>query len=337
MPVLRFLDNDITEAATKLTQSITLRFFLAILRHARAIRRELRSGSWSIELRRIEYALLPALLRTPFIQMLHGGEISPTQPMDSLLRRYWFLQGINERISLTLCQRFLCVSPIITERLRNTWPQYRHKIDTLTTWANTDIYRPQPFTSDNSSFRVIYCGRLDKFKMPSLMFNTIARLRELIGNVEFHYVGTSNPSRFAEFEAIRPISTIHGYQDADGIARIMARVDAGILTSEFEGMPRFVLETLSCGRPVAAIHLPQLESVIEAGKSGYLAPRLDDPMKQADQLARAFVALRQDIRSGRIDPTIVRSKIESFTPDKLLGRMYQYHRDIQNARQPRLS
>lgn len=331
LPILRFPEYDITEAATKLSQSITLRFFLALFRYQHAIRRQVGSGLWSAELRRIEYAIFPYLLRVPFIQMLHGGEVSPNQPMDSLLKRYWFLQALNERISLALCQRFLCVNPFITERIKKTWPRYADKVGTLSTWANTDIYRPRAFAHNDSIFRILYCGRLDKFKMPTLMFRTIGRLRELLGEgVEFHYVGPSDPRRFPEFELIRESTIIHGYQEAASIAKIMERVDAGILTSEFEGMPRFVLETLCSGRPVAAIHLPQLESVIETGVSGYLATRVDNEERQVELLASAFLSLRGDLRAGRIDPMIVRSKVETFTPEKNLGRMYQYHRDIQD-------
>ena len=103
------------------------------------------------------------------------------------------------------------------------------------------------------------------------MFSTIDRLRKrLPGGVEFHYIGTSDPHRFSEFAAIEDITVRHGFKDAAGMAATLASVHAGILTSEFEGMPRFVLETLGVGRPVAAIHLPQLEPVIHEGVSGFL-------------------------------------------------------------------
>ncbi|WP_164255216.1 glycosyltransferase family 4 protein, partial [Stenotrophomonas maltophilia] len=72
--------------------------------------------------------------------------------------------------------------------------------------------------------------------------------------------GTSNPQRFPEFAAIEDVTICHGFKDAVGMAATIGNVHAGILTSEFEGMPRFVLETLAVGRPVVAMHLPQLEA-----------------------------------------------------------------------------
>ena len=84
---------------------------------------------------------------------------------------------------------------MITDRLRETYPRQAGKIDTLWTWVNTNIFRPQPFPVLDGPFRIIFVGRLDEFKVPRLMFKTIARLRQALGEggVEFHYIGTSDP------------------------------------------------------------------------------------------------------------------------------------------------
>ena len=104
-----------------------------------------------------------------------------------------------------------------------------------------------------SPFRIVFAGRLDEFKDPPLMFRAIDRLRQrLNGGVVFDYIGTSDPHRFPEFAAIEDITVRHGFKDAAGMAATLASAHAGILTSEFEGMPRFVLETLAVGRPVVA-------------------------------------------------------------------------------------
>ncbi len=168
------------------------------------------------------------------------------------------------------------MNPFITERLQKTYPRQKEKIDTLWTWVNTDIFKPQPLPKDMEPFRIVFAGRLDEFKDPPLMFDTINRLRQLMpGGVEFNYIGTSDPHRFEEFAKIEDITVRHGFMDAAGMASTIASVHAGILTSEFEGMPRFVLETLAVGRPVVAMHLPQLESAVRDGESGFLVPRSD--------------------------------------------------------------
>ena len=165
------------------------------------------------------------------------------------------------------------------------------------------------------------------------MFSTIARLRErLKGKVEFHYIGTSDPHRFREFAEIEDVTIRHGFKDAVGMAATLAHAHVGILTSEFEGMPRFVLETLAVGRPVAAVHLPQLESVIFDGMSGFLVQRGGSADDMAEALAQRFVDLRNAIGRGEMDETKIVGTIADFTPGTQLARVFRYHQEIQRAR-----
>jgi glycosyltransferase involved in cell wall biosynthesis len=109
-------------------------------------------------------------------------------------------------------------------------------------------------------------------------------------------------------------------------------VHAGILTSEFEGMPRCVLETLAVGRPVVAMHLPQLEAVIRDGQSGFLVQRGQSMDDDADDMARKLLNTHDLVASGRMDPLDIASHIDDFTPHTQLSRVFKLHRDIQDAR-----
>jgi glycosyltransferase involved in cell wall biosynthesis len=232
-----------------------------------------------------------------------------------------------------MSEKFLCVNPFITERLQRTYPHRKDKIDTLWTWVNTDIFQPHPFPENTSAFEVVFAGRLDEFKDPPLMFRTIDRLRKrLKGGVVFHYIGTSDPNRFAEFAAIEDITIRHGFKDAAGMAATLARAHAGILTSEFEGMPRFVLETLAVGRPVVAMHLPQLEPVIHEGVSGFLVARAGAADDMAEALAQRFIDVRDAMDAGEMDPARIARAITAFTPGTQLARVFRYHQQIQDAR-----
>lgn len=332
MPILRYSDEQAREAARTIRSSLTGQFFVALLRHFGTIAKLVRARQCSVDLRRVEFSWLPALLRRPFIQMLHG-EGAPNARMDSLLRRYAFVHQAGERFAMAASEKFLCVNPYITERLQNAYPRQKDKIDTLWTWVNTDVFVPQPFPPATTPFRVAFAGRLDEFKDPALMFGTVARLRELLpGGVEFHYIGTSNPHRFGEFAAIEDVTVRHGFKDAAGMAATLASVHAGILTSEFEGMPRFVLETLAVGRPVVATHLPQLEAVIRDGDSGFLVPRSESRTDMIERLARRFVEAHDMIAAGRISPARIATSIRTFTPNIQLARVFRYHHEIQNMR-----
>jgi glycosyltransferase involved in cell wall biosynthesis len=332
LPILRYSDRQAREAATSLRTSLTARFFLALWRHLGLIAGLTRSRRCSIDLRRVEFSWLPVLLRLPFVQMMHG-EGAPKLQMDSLLRKYAFVHNAGERFAVATSAKFLCVNPFITERLQRSYPRRKNKIDTLWTWVNTDIFQPQMLPAGTAPFRVVFAGRLDEFKDPPLMFRTVGRLRKrLQGKLEFHYIGTSDPHRFAEFAEIEDVTICHGFKDAAGMAATLASVHAGILTSEFEGMPRFVLETLAVGRPVVAVHLPQLEPVIRDGESGFLVPRSGSSEDTADALVQRFVDVRDAIHAGEMDVARIAGAITGFTPSKQLARVFRYHQEIQNAR-----
>jgi len=334
MPILHYPDVRAREAARRLTDSITAQFFLALVRNFPAVAGALRARRCSVDLRRVEFAWLPFVLRRPYVQMLHGEGV-PQMAMDSLLQRYRFVHQFGERFAVNTSRKFLCVNPMITERLRHTYRRHVDKIDTLWTWVNTNIFRPQPFPETISPFRVVFVGRLDEFKQPRLMFKVIERLRsKLRGAVEFHYVGTSDPTRFAEFAAIEDVTVRHGFQDAKGVANVVAQAHAGILTSEFEGMPRCVLETLAIGRPVVAVYLPQLEAVIDDEVSGYLVPREMHDEDLVETLAMRLLEVRNAVADGRVDPAGVAAKIATFTPDTQLARVYRLHHEIQRGDAP---
>ncbi len=90
-------------------------------------------------------------------------------------------------------------------------------------------------------------------------------------------------------------------------------------------MPRVVMETLTAGRPVVALHLPQLEQVILDGQSGFLVPRTDAHIEvQAARLLEAF----EMICDGRMTPKGIAAAVEPFSPQKLLGKIWADHRRI---------
>lgn len=330
LPVLHYSEDRARQAASSLKDSINFQFFQALLRHLPTVRRVLREQPTSVDLQRVEFAALVRGLGVPFVQMLHG-EGAPKLQMDSLLKSYRYVHNVNEWLAVKLCDAFLCVNPIITERIRAAYPANADKIDTQSTWVDTDKFRPTAFPENG--FNVAFAGRLDLFKVPSLMFRTMQRVREKIGDgVTFHYMGTSDPHRFSEFEQIEDISVLHGFKNADGVAEVLSRVHAGILTSEFEGMPFSVLETIGSGRPVAAIHLPQLEAVIKPGVSGALVARSASLEDMAERLSDAFVEINAGMKSGRITPRDVANQVGAFTPEHQLAMIYNRHRTIQRRR-----
>lgn len=327
-PVLTVRDDTTNVYATKVAQSLTFNFLLAIVRNSGRLGRMLREGGYTLELRRIEHALVPILLGRPYVQMLHDG-MSRDKAMSSLLKRYWWVKQLSEKLTLAACEKLYCVNQDLTERLRRENPGKAHKVDTLTTWANPQIFQPSEFQYPDGTINLFYAGRLDKFKRPDLMFRLVQLVRaRACGPVSFHYVGDGDPYEFAEFQPIDEITVRHGRKTSSEIAELLRSMHVGLLTSDFEGMPRVVMETLTAGRPVVALHLPQLEAVIRDGQSGFLVQRgAEELAVQADRICETYVMAR----TGQITPAGISAAVSNFSPQVLLGRIYADHRDLQTA------
>jgi glycosyltransferase involved in cell wall biosynthesis len=323
LPLFR-LNDHANAYGEGITRSDTWRFASLLVKNWGMLRRVLRGGGYSAELRRVEYAPIIRSMGVPVIQMVHvwGGK---DQQMSSSLGKHWYIRDLTEFASAAVSRRFYSVNPDMTARYKKKYRLFARKFDTLTTWANPAIFRPTPWRFDDGLIHVMYAGRLDLFKRPDFMFRTIAAAHAKAGNVRFHYIGDGDLDAFPEFSAIRAITTRHGVLDSKGIAALLEGFHLGILTSDFEGMPRVVMEMLTAGRPVVALHLPQLEQVIHDRQSGFLVPRTDDHVEvQAGRLIEAY----ERMRGGAITPESVAKAVEPFSPQALLGKIWRDHRAI---------
>ena len=332
MPVVHIDTTRINLAASKLTGSTTFRFATGALRHLPRLRALTRGGAISADLQRFEFAVLPKLLGLKSIQMVHG-EGAKDQKMDSLIKKLWFIHRFNETLALTLANKVLCVNPNIVARLEKILPRAARKAEVMTVSVDTRRFAPTPFDTRDGVFRVAFAGRLDEFKDPPLMFRALAGLATLLdGKLEFHYVGSSDHARYAEFAAIQHLTVRHGVQSADGVARVLSACHAGVLTSYFEGMPCYLLEALASGRPFCAIRLPQYDPLIVAGVSGGMVERTEPVDDCLARLIDAFHRLRDDIFAGRIVPERVAARVEPYSVDNQMSRLFAHHRALQGAR-----
>lgn len=333
LPVVHVPAETLRVAAKKFSQSVTLRFTLGIMRHLLAIRRLSSGESASVEIERFEQAIPARLLGHPVVQLVHNEETKGDK-MDSLIGRYWWIHRLNEKIALALATRVVGVNPNIVARYEREMPRVARKAEFMTVSVDTKRFPATPFPASDV-FRVVFAGRLDAFKDPPLMFETLRRLHaKLGGKFEFHYIGTSDPHRDKEFAAIEPFTVRHGFQTGDGVSTIMRNCHAGILTSYFEGMPCYLLEILSSGRPMGAIRLPQYDPLIEAGVSGFLVERPEDREIAAERMAEGFVRLADEIAHGRLDPEIIHTKVTPYSVAVQMPKLFERHIALGRSRAP---
>ena len=329
LPVAHIGTGEINLAGKTIAGSTTFRFATGALRRLPAIRRALKGSRASADLQRFEFAILPKLLGLKTIQMVHG-EGSKDEKMDSLIKAYWFIHRFNEKLALTLANRILCVNPNILKRMEREFPSAAKRAEVMTVSVDTRLFRASPFDCADGVFRILFAGRLDEFKDPPLMFRVLKALHaRLGGSLEFHYAGATDPNRYAEFAAIAGFTTRHGFMTAEGVAALAARCHAGILTSFFEGMPCYLLETLASGRPFAAIRLPQYDPLIVEGVSGFMVERSEPDAACEAALTEAFAKLWADFRRGAIDPAKAHERALPYSVENQMARLFAHHRALQ--------
>ncbi len=329
VPVLHIPSAQQTGAATKVSQSATLHFALAVARYLPALRKIIKGEAACAEVERYEFTPLARALGTPTVTVNHNEGDPRTDKMDSILSRYWYIHYAAERIALGMSARVFGVTPRIRERIATAFPKYADKTGVLTVSVDTALFPATPFDVTEGVLRLVYAGRLDEFKDPPMMFRVVRRLyTALAGKFEFHYCGSADPHRFKEFAAIESFTVRYGALMPQAVAKVMQSSHMGILVSHFEGMPCFLLELLSSSRPITGIRLAQFEQMVEEGVSGRMVDRAETEEETENRVVAA--ALRQwvDIRSGQMDPMAIHAKILPWSVENQLGRLFDAHRAI---------
>jgi glycosyltransferase involved in cell wall biosynthesis len=325
LPLLR-TETSVNKYAKSISSSETYQYSMTLLKNWSKLKKIFRDGKYSAEIRRVEFAPILWSMGVPFVQMVHVWG-AKDKPMSALLGKHSAIRGLTEYIAAALAYKFYSVNSDMTAMYKEKFSQFARKFDTLTTWANTTVFAPHPFqfTADDK-IKVVYVGRMDRFKRPDIMFQVIGKVAEMTGGkVEFHYIGDGDPSVFEGYEAAVPLMVRHGAKNSAQVGELLRTMHVGLLTSEFEGMPRFVLETLSSGRPSVDLHLPQLERVIKDGESGYLIARGDD---QVEAAAQGIVDIYARMKSGAVTPASIAQHVVAFSPPALLGKIFNDHRHL---------
>lgn len=338
LPVAHVPAQRINAASKTVGGSTTLRFTYGALCYLNSIRRAVASKRASCEIERFELAILPKLLRLPSVLIVHN-EGTREDKMDSLLKRYWFLHLFNERIALTLTDRIFAVNESIATHIKALSAKAFAKTEVMSVSVDTQIFSPAPLPSTDDAFHVCFAGRLDDFKDPPLMFESLAELSRRLKSapigrfrrIVFDYVGATDPARFREFAEVSDFTVRHGIQTSSGVAAIMREAHAGIITSFFEGLPCYLLEMLASGRPVVAIKLPQFDNLIVDGLSGKLVPRQTTTRESAEAVADAFGRMMSDIRDDRVDVEAISALAAPFSVSRQMSRLFACHRALSGA------
>ena len=121
---------------------------------------------------------------------------------------------------------------------------------------------------------------------------------------------------------------VHFTGDRPDVPNLIAAFDVSALSSDFEGTPLFVFESMHEGKPVVATSVGGLREVIDDGASGVLVPP-QDPRALADALEGL---LRDPARRERI-AAAGRERVRDFTIERAAGRFADLYDQLLRAKE----
>lgn len=161
---------------------------------------------------------------------------------------------------------------------------------------------PPGYSRDAARMRLVVLGRVERTKRVDRAIRIAAAARREGLDVELHIVGplvdvdAGSLERMSGECGIADVVHLHGAV-ADPLP-FFAHASVALLTSEIEGLPGVLLESLSCGTPAVSTALPgALE--IAARTAGVTCVALDAPDSiWVDAIRQARTDSRADIRSA---------------------------------------
>jgi type III pantothenate kinase len=122
---------------------------------------------------------------------------------------------------------------------------------------------------------------------------------------------------------------VHFLGERRDVTPILENVDIGALSSDWEGMPLFVLECMTTGTPVVATNVGGLPEVVEDDRTGLLVPPRDPAA-----LAQAISALLADPERGRRLAAAAAERMRHYTIDTVAQRFADLYEQLVSQAAP---
>jgi glycosyltransferase involved in cell wall biosynthesis len=116
---------------------------------------------------------------------------------------------------------------------------------------------------------------------------------------------------------------VHFLGERRDVTPILKTVDVGALSSDWEGMPLFVLECMTTRTPVVATNVGGLPEVVEDDRTGLLVPPRDPAA-----LADAISSLLGDPERGRRLAAAAAERVDGFTIDAVAERFAELYEQL---------
>ncbi len=228
--------------------------------------------------------LLPLFVRSAPVVLTTPGSIhlrmKSKASFDPVTDRVFQL---TSWLSAKLCKKIIAVSGDIGRAWQSAGAD-PSKIVVIPHGVDTNLYRPVPHARqvlgvDDKARIILHVGRLHPSKGLSFLLQATAILVPRHRTLQVHFLG-AGPQQ-AELEGLAVDLNIanrvfwHDHVESAKLPTWYSAADVTVMPSLYEGMPRVMLEALSCGSPFVATPVSGVVDHLCDGQTGFFVEQRD--------------------------------------------------------------
>ena len=267
-------------------------------------------------------ALFRRISSLPFVITCHGVW-SQTVPMNF---QQLYMRSIGV-LTLNSADGVICYTNEEKQVLKRLGVK-ENKIVVIPNGVDTCFFTPSSKLSSNS--KLLWVGRFVRGKRPDIPIKAMINIQKEIPGASLRMVGSGPLKSYCcnlvnKYRLSRSIQFLSHVSD-EQLLRLYRESSVVLLSSEQEGVPRTILEALSCSIPVVVSDLPQIRSVIRNCGFYFRTGNIED---MAEKTAELLLNSKLRREFGKIGHHRV---CENYSWDRLVNETIRvYESLISNA------
>lgn len=126
--------------------------------------------------------------------------------------------------------------------------------------------------------RIVMIGRFSVQKDHPCLLHALARLRQLDWSLDLVGDGPLQAQATALTQSLGIADRVRFLGARNGVCEVLREADVYALISNWEGLPRSILEAMSVGLPVVASDVGGVSEAVREAETGFLVPRNDQEL-----------------------------------------------------------
>jgi glycosyltransferase involved in cell wall biosynthesis len=231
---------------------------------------------------------------------------------------------VVSKLSFHIADRIICYTNIEKETLVDLGIN-PEKISVIHNGVDTEIFTQKQYKREQEKQQILWVGRFVSGKGVEYLIDAFSLVRQKMPNTNLVLVG-EGPGRTTIQEqiknrALQASVTLINHLDNTKLPEVYKKSDVFVLPSLMEGVPRTILEAMSCGIPVITTNLPHLRHLVD--RAGLVIPP-----KDPSSLSKAILMILEDSQLAEKMGQYGHKKIEDEyswedTVEKTLAEYYK--------------